>query len=522
MALMATALASVVGLSAVAAAAHAADWPTYGFDPQRSSYNPLEQQLSPATVGSLTLDWSFNVSAFDVTVNPQYGAAYGAVGGQSIVVANVRVAGKLKNLVLFGDNNGMVYALDANPPTVAGSVVWYQPLGNATITTATQSGQIGVRSTLLVDRTANGGLGVVYVPMLGVVHALDLTTGLELNGWPVSVLEPNAPATEGSIHDAPNLSNGQLYIGTGAYGDDSVPYNGRVAGIDTATATLSGIWYPLSGNAALPTISGGGVWGWGGVAIDDTAKAGGVYVATGNAKSGNGQVPYAENIVNLSPALTQVSAATPAFGLSPNRYDNDYGSTPVLFHPSACASKVKMLVALNKTGQLVVDAVSGEGALSVLQDLQVSSGDGGFFHGTAAWDPADQLILVSSQQAGPAPFGAGLLAFAAGSDCRQPLSLAWQTTTLANGGPLVPAGSAISSPTVANGVAYFAVGGTTSNVFAVAAASSGAVTAGQILWQSGTIAACTAGLSLTVIDASVIFGCQGIAGSVNAFRLPAN
>jgi hypothetical protein len=59
-------------------------------------------------------------------------------------------------------------------------------------------------------------------------------------------------------------------------------------------------------------------------------------------------------------------------------------------------------------------------------------------------------------------------------------------------------------------------------VFAVAAASSGAVIAGQILWQSGTIAACTAGLSLTVIDASVIFGCQGIAGSVNAFRLPAN
>ena len=181
-----------------------------------------------------------------------------------------------------------------------------------------------------------------------------------------------------------------------------------------------------------------------------------------------------------------------------------------------------MLVALNKTGQLVVDGVNPEGTLTVLQDLQVSSGDNGNFHGTAAWDPVDQLILVSREQAGPAPFGAGLLAFAAGTNCAQPLSLAWQTTTLANGSPLVPAGAAISSPTVANGVAYFAVGGTTSNVFAVATASSGAVTAGQILWQSSTIDKCSAGVSLTVVDASGFFGCEGIGSTVNVLRLPAS
>jgi hypothetical protein len=133
----------------------------------------------------------------------------------------------------------------------------------------------------------------------------------------------------------------------------------------------------------------------------------------------------------------------------------------------------------------------------------------------------DQLVLVSSQIAGPAPFAAGLLAFQAGSDCTQPLSLAWQTSTLPNGTPLVPAGSYISSPTVANGVAYFAVGYAESNVYAVATASGGSVTAGQVLWRSGTIGTCAAGLSLAVVDASVIFDCQGSGGSVTLFRLPA-
>lgn len=503
-----------------AKAQSAVDWLTYGFDRERTSYNPSETVLSPATVGGLVLDWSFDAGAFDVTVNPQYIATEGRIGGESIVVTNVDIGGERKNLVLFGDDNGMVYALDAEPPTAAGSVVWYAPLGNQTFSSGTQSGQVGVRSTLLVDRTANGGLGAVYVPLLGVVHALDLTTGAELPGWPVSVLQPNAGPSEGSIHDSPNLLNGQLYIGTASYSGDVPPYHGRVASIDTATAKLSATWYTMSGNASLPAVSGGGVWGWGGVSIDDTATTGGVYVATGNSKTGNGQVPYAEDIVNLTPALSQVSAASPSFGKSPNNYDNDYGSTPVVFRTKACKS-TKFLVALNKTGQLVVDGVNAAGTLSVLQDLQVSSGDNGYFRGTAAWDPVDQLILVSSQEAGPAPFGAGLLAFAAGTDCAQPLSLAWQTTTFPNGSPLVPTGSAISPPTVANGLAYIAVGGSVSNVFAVATASSGAVTAGQILWQSSTIARCSAGVSLTVVDASVFFGCEGIGSTVNAFRLPA-
>jgi hypothetical protein len=505
--------------SAPLAAYAGVDWLTYGYDGQRGSYNRLEKQLAPATVPGLTQLWSFDAGAYDATINPHYAPLLARIGGQAMVAAGVEVGGTLKNLVVFGDNNGVVYALDANPPTASGSVVWAQPLGNFVYAGEPANTQIGIRSAVVIHRAANGGRGAVYVPLEGAVHALDLITGAELAGWPVSIVDMAVSPTDGGMRGAPNLLKGELYVVTSSNDNDVPPYYGRIVGIDTATATIGAIWYTMSGNATLPTASGGGIWGWGGVAIDPLAKVGGIYVATGNSKTGNGQMANGESIVNLSPSLAQISKASPSFGASPNGYDNDYGSTPMLFRPNGCPNV--MMAALNKTGQLVVDMVIANGTLSVLQSLQVASGAGGLFRGTAAWDPVDQLVLVTSALAGPAPFAAGLLAFRAGPGCSQPLSLAWQTSTLANGMPLVASGDAISSPSAANGVAYFPVGGHASSLFAVATASAGAIAAGQILWQSPTYGGCSAGLTPTVVDGRVIFGCEGIGRTLHVFGLPA-
>lgn len=518
---LAIGLAALVGAAGLNTPVHAqttVDWPTYGFDVQRSSSNPNETVLGPTTVGNLVSEWSFDAGKFDEALVPSLHSTLGQIGGQSLVVTGVSINGTLTDLVLFGDANGVVFALNENPATSTGSVVWYNPLGNRIIAHGTTVKYVGVRSALTVDRTANGGRGAVYVPLNGVVHALDLLTGTELTGWPVSVLEPNPPVTDGAIHDAANLYNGQLYIGTAGYDDDFPPYFGRVASIDTATATLSGTWYTMSGTATMPAISGGGVWGWGGVAIDPSASVGGVYVATGNSKAGNGQLPFAEDLVNLTPSLTQVADATPAFGKSPNVYDNDYGSSPMLFAPSGCSQS--FIAALNKTGQFVVDAIAADGSMSVAQTFQMSSGVGGDFLGSAAWDPVDRLVLVTSSAAGSAPFQAGLIAMQVSPDCSAPLlSLTWQTGEEAVAGTGVPAGAALSSPTYANGLAYFGAGGAKSYLFAVATASGNGYSAGQIMWQSRVIAG-LANIAPTVVNGRVLASMQGPGHSVLAFKLP--
>ena len=513
--MMLTAVAGAVGVFAPLQARAAVDWLTYGFDTQRSSDNPDETVLSPATVSGLIRSWSFDAGKNDATLTPPLAEATGQIGGQPLYISNVTIGGLAENLILFGDGNGVVYALSVSPTTPAGNIIWYQSVGYITVAHGTSTKQIGIRSALTVDRTANGGRGAVYVPLNGVVHALDLPTGAELAGWPISVLEPNPPQTDGAVHDAANVSNGQLYIGTAGYDDDYPPYFGRITSINTATAAVSGTWFPLSGGATMPTVSGGGVWGWGGVAIDPSASVGGVYVATGNSKGGNGQLAYAENIVNLAPDLVMVGAATPAFGKTQNGYDNDYGSTPTLFQPNGCGQKY--LAAESKTGQLVIDSVAADGTLSVAQSLLVSAGDGSFI-GTVAWDPDDQLLLLTSREAGPAPYQAGLIALQVSAGCGTPLfSLAWQTGEVTGTG--IPVGVGLSSPTYANGLAYLGAGGSKSNAFAVATGSGSSYVPGQILWTSASMSG-VANITPTVVNGQLFVGTQAPGHSVFAYKLP--
>ena len=81
------------------------EWPEYGFDTCRTSFNPNEFVLSPATVGNLTVDWQFPL-AQPVFASP--------------TVAN--------GILYFpgGDASGTVYAL--NPTT--GAVLWQSTIVN--------------------------------------------------------------------------------------------------------------------------------------------------------------------------------------------------------------------------------------------------------------------------------------------------------------------------------------------------------------------------------------------------------
>ena len=497
------------------------DWPTYAFDSLRSGANPAETLLGAGTVSQLAAAWQFNPANADLALNPLANPANARVGGQPVLAAGVMVNGQAVDLLLFGDNNGFFYALDANSTSKSGTIVWSAALGTASGPACGGNTSIfGVRAAAAIDRTANNGNGAVYVAVHGSIHALDLTTGMELAGWPVTMPGPAPSATDGWVHDAPNVVGGKLYVGTSSGTCDTPPYYGRVAVVDTASATATNMFFPLSGNAGIPKYSGGGVWGAGGVAVDPGAAVGGIYAASGNARTGAGQQrPYAEYILNLSPDLsTLAGAAAPTLPAG----DNDFGSTPVVFQLAGCSGK--LLAAVNKTGLLVVETIGADGTLAVTQSLQIMTMTAAAeLVGNVAWDAADQLLFVTAKGDGPAPFSHGLSAFSVASGCAPaPLTLAWQTTTGSSGVVLTANNTALVSPTVANGLVWYGSGNPKPSLVAVAvaAAASGSISAGQVAWQTA-LPGCAPTAPPTVVNGRVFVACVGASKSfVLAYALP--
>ena len=511
-------VATTVVHAAAASAEPADDWPTYGFDSLRTSYNPKETALSVATVHGLKQLWEFNAGAFDKALNKQFSSSAGVIGGQPIVAGGVTTAAGTTDLVLVGDNNGTFFALDANSTDPTGSVVWYRSLP-LKIVGAPINKAYGIRATAALDPR---GAGIVYVADNVQVYGLDLATGATLAGWPVADEPADAPDTDGEIHDALNLVADNIYFGTAGVGYDQPPFYGRVSSISTLTQKVTSSWYSLSGTSQQPTLSGGGVWGWGGVAVD-TQSSGGIYVATGNV-AGNPpqQQVYAENVIHLKRNLTTIlGAATPTF---PPTGDDDYGSTPLVFTPAGCSTK--LAVTKSKTGLLVVDAVASDGSMTVAQTLQVSTTGGNEFKGTSAFDPVDQLVLVTLDAAGSAAYQPGLAAFQVTSSCAAPwLSLAWQTSQTASGKPIMPDGGHISSPTVANGLVFFGAetpAGGDSIVYAVLARPDGAKPAGTIAWASGVVPGTFDSALPTVVNGKLFFSTASKAPTIYGFGLPAS
>jgi hypothetical protein len=485
-------------------------------DNLRTGYNPDEKTLGPTTVGGLSLIWEFDPGAYETSIDPAVNPTNAGMRGQVVVAHGVRVAGKETDLVLIGDGNGYFFALDANSRKKNGTVVWYKFLG----TRVTDCNPIlGVQATGAVVRTADKVPGAVYIGLNGQVHALQLTDGSELPGWPVVIPTPFPPSTDtdADIHDGANIVDGELYLGTSGHCDAN-PYYGRVVQIDTGAAKLAHVWFTMTGSPKLPTIYGGGVWGWGGVSVDPTANAGGVYVATGNAKAVPQQQGDAEKILDLGKAVSSVAGVA---GPKIPGGDNDYGSTPVVFQPEGCSTK--LLAAVNKTGLLVLEAIGADGKLTVRQSLKIALATTSFI-GMVAWDPVDQLLLLTTPTDGPAPYVHGLNALRIDPSCGDaPLSLVWQTTKYRFGDKL-PVGN-MSSPTVANGLAWFGVGipgaATPPRLLAVATANGPSYTAGQVMWQSGPLACFPkTGGAPTVVNGQVFITCYGPSTRLYAFALP--
>jgi len=494
----------------------AADWTMFGFGPRHAGYNPAESLISPANVSTLKPAWAFSLT--------EYAKANGLptkrqwIVAQPVVATNVVGAGGAMDMLFIGDGTGLFVALKADSSNRTGELIWARSTPLVLTACADVGNQAGILSTAAIDRQANGGRGAVYVASNGIVYAWDLATGATIAGWPeTGFVIPNLiPNGDTFIFAGLTLVDGTLYV-TNAGRCDKPPYHGAITAIDTVGVYMKAQWFAAGGSPTVPTVSGGGIWGPGGVAIDTSSHGGALYTATGNPVPDTATVAprYTEAMVRLRPNLSAVDwSAQPVNAAG----DHDFGSTPVPFHPATCQQE--MAAVMRKSGELYV-AVTNPASPSTprISVLKAAPGSTAAF-GAVAFDDSTQLMLMTTAADGVAPLTHGLLAFKVNSHCQ--LQFAWKTNSSPDGNPIIAPGIPLTNVTAANGLAFFGVGlgapsGALSNgLYAVAQTTSGNVMAGQALWHSGDIT--TGVIGAPVVVNGWVYAAAG--GTIHAYALP--
>lgn len=227
----------------------------------------------------------------------------GYVQAQPLYMSGLTINGVTRNVVFVATMNNSIYAIDADTD----AQLWQVNLGPAVISSqegcsgVTGFNQIGILSTPVIDPTTN----TIYVTSKTFVsttasayalHALDLTTGLEKFGGPVSIA-----ATVGTLTFTPLkqiqrpgllLSNGTLYIGFGSNGCD---FNAR----GWLFAYSSNLQQQLAVMTTQPDNSyGSSIWQGGvGPAADSN---GNVYLSTANGEFNFSALDLGDSVLKLS------------------------------------------------------------------------------------------------------------------------------------------------------------------------------------------------------------------------------
>ena len=406
--------------------ARAVDWPVFGFDSARSSFNSAEKTLTVANVHRLRERWQ---TAF----------GSGLVADSTpILLDRVRIGRFYRSMLYQTSTSGVTFGIEAT----SGRIVWKFATHGPKYT----------RSTPAADPSGT----TVYAPGVdGKVHKLDAATGRELRspGFPARVTR--VPDTEAD--DAPlNVANGYVYATLSAYNDsDALPYLGHVVGVKLASGekrvfnSLCSDRHELPGAHSCPQQRAG-IWGRGGAVVDpDSSMEGRVYVATGNGdfNADVGGHDYGDSVLSLSSDLSDLLGSyTPTDYKRLDEGDLDLGSTsPVILPPQSSSNTPLMLAQGGKDAVLkLVDraALPGVGG-----ELQLIGLPAELFSTPAVWtDPSNNAwIFIGSRSAVEA-----YRLETNGSGVSQLVGV-WQNA----------AGSTVlgTSPVVANGIVFVAFNG---------------------------------------------------------------
>ena len=385
---------------------------THHNDTYRTGQNTAETTLTPANV---------NVNTFGKLFTQ---VVDGDIYAQPLYLANVTIAKKGKhNVVYVATSHDSIYAFDAdsnaggkaNPLWKVSLLSGIQHITSVSSTdvNCTDMLEMGISSTPVIDTTT----GTIYLLAVtknkGVVqqalHALDVTTGAEKFGGPVTIAASVAGTGDGSVEgvltfdplhsrqrSALLLENGSIYIGWASYCDQD-PWHGWVMAYSAANLQQQGVWN------TTPNGGRGGVWqGGAGLGAD---SGGSVYVATGNGTfdEDTGGVDYGDSSVRLgltADGLGLVDFFTPYNQLDLATKDLDMGSSGALLIPDLPLGSAfqHLLVQTGKEGSIYVINRDGMGGYNNANNSQIVQflpniiggvgGVGAFWNNTVYISPA--------------------------------------------------------------------------------------------------------------------------------------
>ncbi|HLM99135.1 MAG TPA: PQQ-binding-like beta-propeller repeat protein [Bryobacteraceae bacterium] len=306
----------------------AADWRSFGNDPQRTSWSPQETDINPANAGTMTLLWKTHLDNQPRELNSLTAA---------VAVEWVVTDQGMKEIVVVGGASDNLFALDAG----TGKLLWKK--------TFTAEGKPHQQSFWLCPNALNAtplirkeGLraSVYSISSDGKLHVLNVTNG-EDRAVPIQFVPPF------SKNWSLNLAGNILYtnVSQGCNGASSGVY-----GMDLSTHKI---------NFFQSAKGGAGIWGRAGVAV---SKGGMVFAGTGDGMYDAAKGSFPDTVLQLSAKdLNLVDYFTPANHNYLTRKDLDMGSlSPAIF---------------SWKGREIVAAGGKEGVVYLLDAKQAGGGD---------------------------------------------------------------------------------------------------------------------------------------------------
>jgi hypothetical protein len=311
-------------------------------------------------------------------VNPQqFGKLFtypvdGQIYAEPLYVPGVSVPGQgLHNVVYVATENDSVYAFDADG--TASTPLWQVSFltgGAQTLSTtdiggcANISPQVGITSTPVIDPVSNTIFVLARTKLVSggktfyfqTLHALDITSGLELPGSPV-VIQASISSASGTVTFNPQthnqraglfLLNDVVYIAWASHCDIQ-PFHGWLIGYQEGSLRQVAVYN------TTPNGSEGGIWQSGAAPAVD--EFGNIYVMNGNGTFdvNTGGVDYGEGLEKLSLSGNSLAVAdyfVPSNYLTLNASDLDLGSGGPLLLPDQATPPTQMLVAAGKQGMV--------------------------------------------------------------------------------------------------------------------------------------------------------------------------
>lgn len=348
----------------------AADWPVFGYDPARSSFNTAEHKLTVGNVHNLRERWQISLG-YTADSTP-------------ILIGRVRRGRSYRPMLFQTTLSGVTYGIEAT----SGRILWK----------FTTQGPNYTHSTPAADPSDTA----IYVPGVdGKVHKLNPSDGHEIHaaGFPARLTRmPNSEAVESPL----NLANGYLYATTSGYDGDAPPYDGHVIGVNLSSGAETVFNSLCSQKHGLPgphtcAEQRSGIWARGGAVVDpDASMNGRVYAATGNGdfNAVSGGHNYGDSVVSLSADLLDLLGSyTPTDYQQLQDGDVDLGSTsPTILPDQANSQTPWMLVQGGKDAVLKLlnrAALPGVGGELQLIDLPA-----GLFSTPAVWTDASNNAWI--------------------------------------------------------------------------------------------------------------------------------